>query len=187
MYKNIEKKKLDTKSLVVCSLFAALVCVGAFIKIPIGVVPVTVQWFFVAMSGIVLGSKLGFTSVGVYLLLGLAGIPVFTKGGGITYIFQPTFGYLIGFAIAAFVIGYITENREKTFLNFAIANLTGLVIVYAVGFVYLYIVMTKVLGKTDIVLFNLFKAGVLVFVPTDVIWALIAAYIGLRVTKAIKK
>ena len=115
------RKKNETKSIVLCSLFSALVCIGAFIKVPLSPVPFTMQWFFVAMAGLILGSKLGFTSVVMYICIGLVGLPVFTKGGGIGYVFQPTFGYIIGFAVAAFVIGKISKKREKNFLNFFIS------------------------------------------------------------------
>ena len=79
--------KLSTKSLILCSLFAALIAVGAFIKIPIPVVPFTLQVLFTTLAGLLLGPKLGAISVGIYLLIGLIGIPVFTQGGGPSYIF----------------------------------------------------------------------------------------------------
>ena len=72
--------KLNTKSLILCSLFAALIAVGAFIKIPIPVVPFTLQVLFTTLAGLLLGPRLGAISVGIYLLVGLIGIPVFTQG-----------------------------------------------------------------------------------------------------------
>lgn len=185
MEKNISFKKLDTKSLVLCSLFASLVCVGAFIKIPGPLVPFTMQWFFTAMAGLLLGSRLGFTSVLSYILIGLMGIPVFTKGGGIGYVLQPTFGYIIGFCIAAYLIGRLTEKKEKNFKNFFIANMIGLIVVYAIGFVYLYGVMVFVLGK-NVVMFTLLKSAVLMFVPTDILSAILSATISVKVSKALK-
>ena len=65
------RKKTETKSIVLCSLFSALVCIGAFIKVPLPPVPFTMQWFFVAMAGLILGLKLGFTSVAMYICIGL--------------------------------------------------------------------------------------------------------------------
>ncbi|EHL19421.1 hypothetical protein HMPREF9628_01501 [Peptoanaerobacter stomatis] len=180
--KNISKKKFDTKAVVMCSLFSALVCVGAFIKVPLPPVPFTMQWFFVAMAGLVLGSNLGFTSVAVYLVLGLIGLPVFTQGGGISYIFKPTFGYLVGFAIAAFVIGKLSENKEKNFKNYFIANMIGLVIVYTLGFIHLYFVSTVIAGKT-VALFNLLKGAVIIFIPTDTLSAILSAKVASRLPK----
>ena len=68
------------KNMILCALFAALIAVGAFIKIPGPFVPFTLQYLFTMLSGLLLGSKLGLVSVGVYILLGLAGLPVFTQG-----------------------------------------------------------------------------------------------------------
>lgn len=179
------RKKTETKSIVLCSLFSALVCIGAFIKVPLPPVPFTMQWFFVAMAGLILGSKLGFTSVAMYIFIGLVGLPVFTKGGGIGYVFQPTFGYIIGFAVAAFVIGKISEKREKNFLNFFISNLIGLSLVYLIGFIYLYFIMTNVLAK-DVELFKLLKSAVIIFIPTDILSAILSAKVASRIYKSIK-
>jgi len=101
----------NTRDLILVALFAALTAVGAFIKIPIPYVPFTLQYFFCALAGIILGSKLGALSQIIYVAVGLVGAPVFTDGGGITYIFKPTFGYLIGFIVAAYVIGKIREKN----------------------------------------------------------------------------
>ena len=181
MQKNVTKSKsLDTKSIVLCSLFSALICVGAFIKIPLPPVPFTMQWFFVAMAGLLLGSKLGLTSVLVYIIIGLAGVPVFTQGGGLQYVYVPTFGYIIGFAVAAFVIGKLTENKEKSFKRYFIANMVGLLFVYTIGFSYLYFMSAVVAGK-NVVFFNLLKAAVLMFIPTDTISAIISAKVASRI------
>ena len=88
-YETREKMKLKTKELTVCALFAALIAVGAFIKIdiplPMYTMHFTLQWFFVLMAGFLLGPKLAAVSVIVYLCIGLIGVPVFAAGGGHTY------------------------------------------------------------------------------------------------------
>ena len=77
--------KLKTKELTTCALFAALIAVGAFIKIdiplPMYTMHFTLQWFFVLMAGFLLGAKLASLSVIVYLCIGLVGVPVFAAGG----------------------------------------------------------------------------------------------------------
>ncbi|MGN0265837.1 MAG: biotin transporter BioY [Oliverpabstia sp.] len=104
-----------TKNLINCSLFTALIAVGAFIKIPIPVVPFTLQFLFTTLAGLLLGSRKGTISVVAYMLLGLAGLPIFSEGGGIWYIFKPSFGYIIGFCLGTFVTGLIAERmKEKT-------------------------------------------------------------------------
>ena len=81
-----------TKTLIYCSLFTALIAVGAFIKIPVPVVPFTLQYLFTMLAGLLLGSRKGTLSVVAYMLLGLAGLPIFSEGGGFWYVLKPSFG-----------------------------------------------------------------------------------------------
>ena len=94
------------------SLFTALMILGAYIRIPIGPVPVTLSSFFVLLAGVILGSGWGTASVGIYLLLGALGLPVFTAGGGLALFAGPTGGYLLGFLPAAFLAGFIREREN---------------------------------------------------------------------------
>ena len=88
-------RKLTVKEIVCGGMFTALVAVGAFIQVPVpGMDYFTLQFLFVLLAGMVLGRKMGIVSVSVYVLLGLCGLPVFAAGGGIAYIFRPSFGYL---------------------------------------------------------------------------------------------
>ena len=117
-----------TKTLVYCGLFTALIAVGAFIKIPIPVVPFTLQYLFTMMAGLLLGPKLGAMAVTFYMLLGLIGLPIFAEGGGLWYIFKPSFGYIIGFIVGTFVTGYIAEHmKKKNVGNYLVANFAGFV------------------------------------------------------------
>ena len=99
-----------TKNLVLTALFVALIAAGAFLKIPLPGVPISLQTLFTMLAGMLLGAKLGALSVGVYIALGLMGLPIFTSGGGITYVFQPTFGYMIGFVLAAALTAWISRR-----------------------------------------------------------------------------
>lgn len=93
--------------LALCGLFTALMAVGAFIHImvPLGIWQVTIslQIFVAVLAGLFLGRRLGFLSVLAYLVLGLAGLPVFAHGGGLGYLMKPTFGFLLGFPCAAWM------------------------------------------------------------------------------------
>ena len=88
-----------TRELVLCALFTALTAVGAFIKIPVPVVPFTLQFLFTMLAGLLLGGRLGAISVGAYAVLGLLGLPIFTEGGGFWYLLKPSFGYILGFIV----------------------------------------------------------------------------------------
>ena len=93
------------------ALFSALIIVGAYLKIPVGPVPIVLANFFVLLAGVLLGPKWGAASVGLYLLLGVVGLPVFAGGGGIAYLTGPTGGFLIGYLPAAFLAGVISGGK----------------------------------------------------------------------------
>ena len=170
-----------TKSLILCSLVTALIVVGAFIKIPVPVVPFTLQFLFTTLAGLLLGSKRGMISVVVYMILGLIGLPVFSEGGGIWYILKPSFGYIIGLCIGTFVIGLIAERmKEKTIPRYLLANFTGLMIVYVVGMVYYYIICNYVIN-TPIAFGPLFLYCFLLAVPGDICLCIFAAVLVKKV------
>ena len=106
------KKKVNVRNLSLMALFAALTAVGAFITIPVPPVPFSLQIFFAILAGALLGSRQGAMSIVIYLLLGLCGLPVFTKGAGLSYLLQPTFGYLLGFV--PFAINCTVESFKKS-------------------------------------------------------------------------
>ena len=164
-----------TKNLINCSLFTALIAIGAFIKIPVPVVPFTLQFLFTTLAGLLLGSRKGTISVVAYMLLGLAGLPIFSEGGGIWYIFKPSFGYIIGFCLGTFVTGLISERmKEKTVPRYLLANFIGLLIVYAAGIVYYYVICNYVID-TPIAVGPLFLYCFLLAVPGDICLCILAA------------
>lgn len=179
--------KLRAKDMILVALFTALTAIGAFIKVPIPYIPITLQYFFCAFAGILLGSRLGALSQILYVALGLAGLPIFTQGGGVTYIFKPSFGYLIGFIIGAFVIGLITERLKKVnFFNVFGASLAGLFSIYAIGLVYFYVIMNFYLAKPATIWF-VFYAGFLTTIGGDLLKSVIIALICLKLIPALRK
>jgi biotin transport system substrate-specific component len=142
---------LKTKEIILCGMFAALIAVGAFIKIdiplPLYTMHFTLQWFFVLMAGFLLGEKLGSISVLVYILIGLLGVPVFAAGGGITYIFRPGFGFLLGFIPAAYCVGFISRRMKcNSVLKMIVPAAAGELIYYTVGAVYFYLIKNLYVG-----------------------------------------
>lgn len=174
------KQRLKTIDLVLCALFTALVAVGAFLRIPVPYVPFTLQLLFTTLAGLLLGAKLGALSVLLYILLGLAGLPVFTQGGGIGYVLQPTFGYIIGFLIAAFVTGKIANTTSTpSYKRLLVAGFIGMGIVYLCGMAYFYMISHLYLN-TDIPISKLLVSCFLLFVPGDSLTCLLAVCIGKR-------
>lgn len=149
------------------ALFAALTAVGAFIRIPLGYSSITLQTFFTAMAGCVLGPWYGALSQLVYVALGLVGLPIFTQGGGIGYLMQPTFGFLIGLIPAAWVIGRIAGRKPEP-KQIVPACLLGYGVLYAIGVPYMALILNTFLGK-GMGFSAIMWAGMIPFLPGDMI------------------
>ena len=177
----------NTKDLVLVSLFAALIAAGAFIRIPVPVVPFTLQFLFTSLAGILLGAKLGGLSVLCYIALGLMGLPIFAGGGGPAYVLQPTFGYLIGFAVGTYVTGTLASRGScPTVKRLIMASFVGLLIVYAFGMVYYWLIYQFYIG-TGIGFWTLFLYCFLLAGPGDLALCGVAAILGTRLLPVLKK
>lgn len=172
--------------MILCAMFTTLTAAGAFIRIPIPVVPFTLQFLFTMLAGLLLGPKLGAISVLTYILLGLAGLPVFAEGGGIYYIFKPSFGYLTGFLAGAYVTGKIAgQVARPSYKRLLAANFTGLFLVYAFGMIYYWAISNYYLG-TGIGLWPLFLYCFILAVPGDIFLCILAAILGKRLIPILK-
>lgn len=168
-------------------MFAVLITVGAYIKIPVPVVPFTLQLLFTTLAGLLLGSRLGAVSVILYIAMGLAGLPVFASGGGLGYVLEPSFGYLVGFAAASWVTGRIAEKRQTASMKrLLLANYTGLAIVYLFGMAYYYAICNYVI-HTPIGFWPLFLYCFLLAVPGDLVLCFVAALIARKLMPMIKR
>lgn len=129
--------------MILVALFSALMVVGAYLKIPNPLFPVffTFQSVFCAFAGLLLGAKLGAAAIALYIAMGLAGLPVFSAPAGPQYIFHPTFGFLLGFVAAAWIIGKLSEQQTKfTPAKAFIASSLGLLAIYVAGIGYMFLI-----------------------------------------------
>lgn len=173
--------KITTRDMILIGLFAALTAVGGFLKIPTPVVPFTLQVLFCAYAGVFLGSKNGLISQLLYVIIGLAGIPIFSKGGGLAYIYEPTFGYILGLILCAFIIGKVTEGaKECRFIRFFIASIAGLTAVYIIGVPYLYFMINRV-TEVPITFSTAIKMGLIPFIVQDIIKCIIVAVTAVKI------
>ncbi|MCF4151396.1 biotin transporter BioY [Dethiosulfovibrio sp. F2B] len=178
--------KIKTRDMVLVALFAGLTAVGAFLRIPIGPAPISMQNFFTVMSGCLLGARLGAASQGLYVSLGLIGVPVFTSGGGPSYLLNPTFGFLLGFIFCAWIIGRLMDGKKPSVFGFFLASLVGSTVVYAIGVPWLYVILTKVSGM-DITFMEAVKMGCLVFIPGDLVKIALVSWLSSRIVPLIAK
>ncbi len=181
------KSGLKTKELILCALFTALIAIGAFIKVPVPVVPFTLQFLFTMLAGLLLGGRLGALCVTAYMILGLLGLPVFASGGGFWYILNPSFGYILGFILASYVTGKLVEKTAVLNVkSILLANFIGLAIVYAMGMLYYYVICNFVI-QTPIAFWPLFLYCFLLAVPGDIFLCFVAAVLAKRLKPIMPK
>lgn len=157
------KKSLSLK-IALTAIMCALTCTGGFIKIPLPMLDITLQTFFACMAGLFLGKKLGPLSQAIYMLLGLMGVPVFSRGGGITYIFQASFGFILGFILCAFICGfvrdwlykdiYLSKIKISDYLKVSLICLLGILGVYVIGAPYMLSILYFYLHQTQAVMIS---------------------------------
>ncbi|MBQ3966511.1 MAG: biotin transporter BioY [Treponema sp.] len=176
------------------ALFAALICSGCFISIPIGLVPITVQNMFALMSGVILGSIHGAAAVGIFLLLGALGIPVFSGvKGGIAIISGPTGGFLIGYFVGALAAGLIAGSPKleekkltaKVVGKIILATLVAFILNYAAGIPWFMSVMeAKGAAKS---LHEALKICLIPFIPGDSIKIIVTIILSLLIRPVVAR
>ena len=144
----MDASTIQLKRMVYAALMAALTAAGAYIAIPIGPVPIVLQNLFIMLAGLLLGGRWALISVGVYLLAGAVGLPVFAGGaGGIGKFVGPTGGYLLGFAAAAYLIGILSERGRGKVAVDVLAMIAGTMVIYAFGVSWLKVVTGMAFSK----------------------------------------
>ena len=172
-------RKKRTKKLALTALFTALMLVSGFIRIPAPLAPITLQAQVALLAGVCLGSAWGCVSIALYVLLGLIGLPVFASGGGIAYVFQPTFGYLLGFVVAAGLAGAVRGGKAPSVKRLVLAVGAGLLAVYAIGTAYGVLIWTLHLKQP--ILVTEFLLGYVVWtLPKDLILTALCVPLAIR-------
>ena len=187
---------MKAKELTTMALLAVLLSASAYIAIPLGFTPtpLTLQTMIVNLIAILLTPQQSFLTVLVYVLVGFAGLPVFSGGvGGPAKLFGPTGGYILAFLVAAPLMSFVkplflrgtrklikAERPAVLTAFFADGVLIGMTTVYLLGSIY----MKFLLGKSWSAVF---AAAVLPFLPLDIIKCIVAPLIAVPVAKALKK
>lgn len=175
---------MKTRDLILTALFATLTALGAFLRIPVGASSFTLQFLFTAMAGMLLGAGRGAASQAVYVLLGLVGVPVFTTGGGLAYVLQPTFGFLLGLIPAAWVIGRLHRPDSGALRQFAVCA-AGLGILYLIGLPYMHLILTGYLSR-DWSVWQTIRSGMLIFLPWDALKLAAAVFLSTQLRRRLR-
>lgn len=178
--------KLSTRDLILTALFTALMIAGAFIRIPFPLLPVTLQTLFCALAGLILGPRLGALSMTVYAVLGLTGMPVFTQGGGITYVLNKSFGFILGFIAGAYIIGNLSGGHKiPSKANSIKAAIAGLFAIYSLGIAYMFLILRFYTGNTEVGLWYVITSNLPYFIK-DILLFIAAAIASASILPALK-
>ena len=173
------------------ALFAAIICVGCFIRIPLGVIPIVLQNALCILCAVLLGGVLAGAPAALFLLAGLIGLPVYSGGtGGLAVWLGPTGGFLPGYLLGAVAAGFIagkpkvTEKKitVKQVVRVSLAVIAGLVIIYIPG-VIRFSYWATAAGKVPVektALAYTMAACVLPYIPGDILKAVIAVPVALK-------
>lgn len=180
--------KLSTKNMTLVAMFTGLTAVGAFISIPVGPVPISLQSLFVILSGLIIGPKLGALSQIVYIFLGLIGLPIFAGfSGGPQSVMTPSFGFIIGFVFAAYIVGVIAHSGHGiSSKRIWIGSLVGTVVVYLFGLPYMYYMLNIVMGQ-GLSFAAITQMGCLLFLPGDFAKFIIASLVAIKTLPILNK
>jgi len=160
--------KKSTISMVFTALFAAIICAGSIISIPIGPVPIVLQNAFAVMAGLLLGPLQGAETVALFLVVGLLGLPVFSGGrSGFVVLEGPTGGYLAGYFLAAILAGWILKQmapdpKKQSLAAIICATVAGFACIYIPGIIVLKL-------KLDLTFTDALLKGILPFLVGDLI------------------
>ncbi|WP_285769057.1 biotin transporter BioY [Peribacillus sp. SI8-4] len=178
---------MKARSISYVAFFTALTAVGAAIKIPVPYIPFTLQILAVYLAGALLGPRLGSLSIVCYVGIGLLGVPVFAEGGGLGYLFKPTFGYLLGYILGAYVNGWLICRFDLSSIrSIFVANAATLLTVYLFGCIWLYGAM-KWFADAPLSLGQTVLYGFIIPAPGDVLLCMLCAIIIQRVRPRLSK
>ena len=182
--RGLKKKSLSVRQLVLAAMFAALLAISGQISIPMVPAPITWQTLVVMLSGLLLGARLGFISMMVFVALVAIGAPLLAGGnGGIGVLLGPTGGFVLSWPLASMLIGWsvqkIANHGEIRFWHLMLVNIFGgIIVVYLIGVPWLMAVT-----GLEYNLPNLTKAC-FIFIPGDLIKTVVGSILAMAVYRA---
>lgn len=176
---------MKTRDIAMTAVMTALMCLAGMVLrwVSPALVPFSVLPLIVYLAGMILGAKNGALSMFLYVLIGLLGVPVFASApfGGPGYIQKPTFGFLIGYIAAAYIVGLIYRQRGNL-VRGALSVIAGLAMLYLFGLAYLYGILNWVIGHPTTIA-GVFAIGFVPYIALDLLKAAIAVIVGNEVVK----
>lgn len=175
--------RIHTRQMALIGLMTAVICIIApfSLVLPISPVPISMGTLAIYFVIYVLGMKRGTLSLLLYILLGLAGLPVFTNfTGGVGKLFGPTGGYFLGYLFLALISGFFIDRWSNNAIICFLGMVLGTLVCYLFGTAWLSY-------QASLTFFQALAAGVLPFIPGDLVKLILAMVLGIQVRKRVLK
>lgn len=175
-------------TLTLSALFCTLICIGSFIRVPMpNLMPMTLQTFFVLLTGLLLPLKASTLATFTYMVLGLIGLPIFSGGGGLGYVLMPNFGFIIGFVISSVIISVVTQKlKNRQLWQYIVISLLGITVIYIIGILY-FAFITNVYNKNNYSAIWFIQTVFLPFLPKEIICITLASLTAYKIRPYIAK
>lgn len=177
----MENLNTHLRDLVFVALMTSVLCILAPFSIPIGPIPLSLATFVIYIIAYVLGSKRGTAAVLLYLLIGIIGVPVFSNyGAGLQKVVGPTGGYLVSYILLVAITGFLCEKTKCAYIPSILAMVLSTLLLYLIGSAWL--------AYSNHMTFSAaIAAGMLPFIPGDIIKIAIASILGKQLHERLNK
>lgn len=178
--------KLTSIRLSYIAIFIAVMSIGSAVKIPIALVPISLQSIFPLLAGSIFDIRTAFFTQLGYLVLGLSGLPIFAQGGGLSYAIKPSFGYLLAMPITASWVAFWVKriNMQTNRYLFFVITMSGSIILLFLGTFWLYVIM-KSSTQNTLSFQETILLGFVIFIPGEIIKSLVVVIIAPRIRKIV--
>lgn len=182
----MKTKIFSVKEITTGAVFLVLMCIsGGLLKVVAPFLPFSLQPAVAVAAGLFLRPKTAFTCQTAYMVLGLSGLPVFTSGGGLAYVLNPTFGYILGFVCCSTLVSFLYHKilHKKGISVFGVL-LAGLSAIYIIGVPYMYFIIRYYIGNPEFSFLGALTGNVVYFAKDTAVT--LAIYMGTGKIKALK-
>lgn len=177
-------RKIRTIDMIYVGLSAALIALGAWIAIPVGDIPITLQTLMICLISGLFGMKRGTLSVLIYIVLGAVGVPVFSNfKAGLGVLAGPTGGYIVGFIFTALIVGLVADKTKGQLWAVALAMVLGIAVCYAFGTAWFYVYMQS---KKAVTLSYILGLCVVPYIIPDLVKTAVACVLVNRLKNFVK-
>lgn len=179
---------MKTKEITLTAIMLTILIICSQLSLPIGPVPITLQTLAVMMIGYLLTPRNALLATSIYLIIGLAGLPVFSAfSGGLQYVFMPSFGFALSFIPASYLQAkYLERNKPLEFRHLITAGLLNFFVTYLIGLTYMAGIL-NIYMNNQLNFVGILMAGFIPFLLGDILKIIVAVTLAKKLLPIIEK